>query len=139
MKRRTVKVRVHLVKGKRADGTEIDHDAIIPSHAEICNYLNSIYGYQINAWFDVSGATDVNGQPVTYSYDWGDEFDTKLGDTTDNHTADQAGVVQAVNDNVAADIQVYILAHLGPLGTQAGAVGSSSAGEKPAGSSEGII
>lgn len=62
MKKRRVKLTLHPVtsrydKTKKTSNNDDDAPDIVPTKAQLEDYLNKIYGKQVNAWFDVTVAS----------------------------------------------------------------------------------
>jgi hypothetical protein len=69
MKYRTVKLRVCRVKKDLGGGAFVDIDgSIVPDEEEFEEYLNRLFGYQLNAWFEVTIHEDI--KPLTFGSDF---------------------------------------------------------------------
>ena len=116
MKRRTVKLRIYQSVKKEADGTQLVADPnLIPSKSELENFLNSLFAYQLNTWFDVSFEPDIQ------AVDWGDDFDYYLSSI--EHTPDQNNVMRAhlgefgslALDNNNYDVHLFLIGNGAPF------------------------
>jgi hypothetical protein len=105
MKYRQVKLKVYKSVRKKAEGTLVQMDQnLVPSEKELEDYLNPLFGHQLNAWFDVEFADD------TKEVEWGDEF-TYTGSSTE-HSTDQDDVITAHSGlDANYDMHLFLLGH----------------------------
>jgi hypothetical protein len=105
MKYRTVKLRVCRVKKDLGGGTFVDIDgSIVPDEEEFEEYLNRLFGYQLNAWFDVTIHTDI--KPLAFGSDF---------HVANPHAQDQADAYNLFDQHDQYDMQVFIVGKNGSL------------------------
>lgn len=108
MKNRKVKLKVYKSVRKKADGTLVQMDQnLVPSKEELEEYLNPLFAYQLNAWFEVKFADD------TEEVEWGEDF-TYTGTATE-HSDDQKAAIAAHCGQDGLDMDKYDM-HLFLLG-----------------------
>jgi hypothetical protein len=118
MKNRTVKVKVHLVARDLGGGVGADPDpTMIPTKAELETYLNTLYAYQINTWFDVTIAPTTLVVP----------FNTDMTIGPEAHATDQATIAGLSGNLSESHINVFIIGKNGDLNGDSGATTSSQA------------
>jgi hypothetical protein len=116
MKYRKVKLRVCLVAKDLGGGTTVEPDPnLVPTKAELENYLNPLFAYQLNTWFDVTIHPDIK------AVNFGADFEL-----ANPHSSDQGLAYAAFTGNDQHHINVFIIGKNGTLGLLGGVAGYAS-------------
>ncbi len=119
MKRREVKLHFwHVAQNNGVDGRVNPEHAF--TKAEIEEFLDDIYGKQVNAYWDVETSGDVQPTPVYWDYGTGEDFQQEPGSgpasgngSLDSNGSDigteQSKILTSAGVDAAADINVYFV------------------------------